>query len=240
MTAKINYLLLSLSILLAACNNSSLSEKISDAQYLVKKVQKTDFDYLNPEAGTEWDNANENRHFIYPWENNSAPSTIFKALYDNNFLYLYYEATDTDLFECDMVNTDSAIINTDRVEFYFLQNGSMKTYKSIEMDVRGRLLDYEAKFHRNFDQSWTYPKDDIKINSTKTLVGFRVIARISIKSLKNFDAFDGNKMYVGVFRANVVQFIDNEATYKWISWVDPKVTVPDFHCPSAIGTFVFE
>jgi hypothetical protein len=59
------------------------------------------------------------------------------------------------------------------------------------------------------------------------------------KTLKNSrGSLKGSVIPAGVFRARKKSVHDPEA-FLWYSWVDPKVTTPDFHIPSALGRFEF-
>ncbi len=171
--------------------------------------------------------------FIYPWEKESPPATIFRALHDTKYFFFRFDVIDTEI----LVNKDSnnklAVLDSDRVEIFFKSDDEMNPYYGLELDPVGRVLDYKAAYYREFDYTWYW--DGIRVRSQYTLNGYRVWGRIPLDSLRGYHLLKTNIIKAGLFRGKCIAGQDEEISFKWISWIKPDSEVPDFHIPSSFG-----
>jgi hypothetical protein len=169
--------------------------------------------------------------FTYPWESEAAPTMIFKACHDSRWLYCQFEVIDHDPKVFVATNSKQEVILGDRVEIFFRKSVEMNAYYCLEIDLLGRIYDYQASWYRIFDPQWSWPAGELKVDARKTDDGYTVTAAISLQSLEQLGLLKANELQAGIFRGKCV----SRDNMKWISWVSPQSEFPDFHVPSAFG-----
>lgn len=184
-----------------------------------------------------WESAEVLNDFDYPWEKEKAPNTQFKALHDNEFVYFRFDVEDKNILTYQINNDKMEVGFSDRVEIFLAKDTALSSYFGLEIDSIGRVMDFKGSYHRNLAFDWTWP-GSLDLNTSETGVGYSVEGRMSIKILKEFSLLNNDVMYVGLFRANCTELSNREDSIKWISWVDPKTSEPDFHLPEAFGILV--
>ena len=102
----------------------------------------------------EWSRANVERHFTFPWKKAETPATEFMAFCDDQYLYFAFHAEDADIVVLDKLRDKEDIMFEDRVEIFFSRDPQMHDYFGLEIDSRGRVFDYRAKYYRQFDVKW--------------------------------------------------------------------------------------
>ena len=183
-----------------------------------------------------WHNTDCDSSFVFPWQVETPPKTMFRAFYDEDFLFFSFSVEDRDLVYDRSGNDEMVLTGEDRIEIYFAKDRKLKDYYCIEIDPLGRVLDYSAKYYRNFDVNWNW--NGLKTAAVITDQGYDVEAMIPLKSLSGF--IEKGKLSVGLYRAELSRGDKDTLVEEWISWVDPKTKEPDFHTPSSFGCFVFE
>ena len=179
----------------------------------------------------EWQKAVIEKAFSFPWENNTAPTTEFRALYDDDYLYFSFNVVDDEIVVADSIENEKGLIDEDRVEIYFTLDEQLKEYYCIEIDPHGRVLDYSASFHRQFDFSWEW--ENVVTGGTRTDAGYIVEGVFPLQTLKSLGlpVNNGDTMLrAAVFRAQFHRDSDGKIEEHWLSWQDPSVDEPDFHC----------
>ncbi len=208
--------------------------------YVVKKIPGGSLHVNGQSIERIWKKANLLTSFSYPWDSAQAPATRFTALHDNHWLYCLYVVADDSVNVYSITNEKIEIGASDRVEIFFKQNDQMSPYYCLELDAAGRILDYSAAYYRQMDYTWQWPKDQLSVKASRTKNGYLVETAISLTSLKELGLLTGNRLQVGLFRAECTGIKDGKADLKWISWINPRVAVPDFHIPAAFGTFLLK
>lgn len=203
----------------------------------------------------QWSLATIESDFIFPWEERIAPDTDFRALCDNDYFYFAFHVMDADLFVLADLPEEGYAVFEDRVEMYFARDDRMQSYYCIEIDPHGRTMDYRGAYYRQLDLSWHCP--GLETQGAIFGQGYTVEGRIPLATFLDlgFPAFrPGAKIHFGLFRAefshdrsgkpveqkgnihNLGRRIDGPPPLEaWMSWVDPNITTPDFHVPSALG-----
>ncbi len=228
----------------------------TDITYRVRKLPKADIKLDGNLSEPEWSQANAERHFIFPWKKTAAPATEFLAFCDNDYLYFAFRVEDSDLVVSDKLRDKEDAIFEDRVELYFSKDHQMKDYFCLEIDPRGRVLDYRGSYYRQIDMKWHC--EGVEAAGETKDNGYAVEGRIPLASLREFGLSQfnpGEKILCGIFRAEFShdcsgkpveqqkETIHNRGRKpegpppieEWISWIDPKTPEPDFHVPSSLG-----
>ncbi len=190
-------------------------------------------------AELKWENAELLTDFVFPWKNEDAPLTEFRALADEQTLHFRFDIHDDDVVLDSSKDPDEAVLGSDRAELFFSQTPDMsKPYYGLEMDPRGGVYDYEGRYHREIDPVWKMPK--LELEGEVTERGYVVSGRVDLQVLRNLGCLRGQEMITGVYRAEFSHNADGSIRQEWISWVDPASEVPDFHVPASFGRFIFE
>ena len=228
-------------LLFGSCANQDNSKEKKSNDYVVNQLKEQNIiidGLLNESA---WKSANIINRFTLPWENLKPQTTEFKALYDNDNFYFSFSVIDTEIVALDSIKTEEDLVYEDRVEIYFAFDDKLeKPYYCVEVDSKGRFLDYRTTFPRqfDFDVSWGNIKSAAVTNNN----GYTVEAAIPLAEMKKLGYKingDKTKLKVAVFRADFEKTVNDTLKKHWQSWIDPKVTEPDFHVPSSFGNFIF-
>ena len=186
-----------------------------------------------------WSKGNELLAFTYPWQDENAPYTSFKGVWDKTNFYFIYEAKDDDivLFEDCKGNDEFCAVASDRIEIFFRNKDTKKSYYSLEMDVKGRVFDSKSNFvdRSQFSNEWDWPTGHLIIKGRRTDGGYIVEGKISLQSLRDLDILEKGSMYAGLYRGEYISKKGDKPTVKWISWVKPDSKTPNFHIPSSFG-----
>lgn len=190
-----------------------------------------------------WKGIDELNDFAFPWLDHEAPPTRFRARWSDadQRLHFRFEVTDGDIVLGEGVDAKEQVIGSDRVELFFATDAELSRYYCLEMDPRGVVLDYAAKFHRQMDWDWSI--DDLELDTDIYQDGYSVEGSVSLDELDRLgcihkDADGGRFLIAGAYRAEFHRGADGTVIEDWISWVDPQVATADFHIPSSFGRFV--
>ncbi len=211
----------------------------SSKTYSVKAIQ--DELLLNGKGDNAlWENAIELSDFIYPWENEKAPFTSFKAVHNSDWLYCLFTVKDVNVNIYVERNDKTDVLNCDRVEIFFKRADITSPYFGLEVDPLGRVYDYQAEFTRKFNAAWSWPSGQLIIKTSRTGDGYIVEIAIGKSSLRELGLLKNNTLQAGLYRANCINLVGNKATMKWISWATPDSPTPDFHIPSSFGVLTLK
>jgi hypothetical protein len=202
---------------------------------LIDKNVANDVEILNSSL---WENANCLTDFSSPWKNDPISKIEFRALWDLENLYFNFRVFDTDIYIDQKDDSIYSIGNSDRVELFFRANKTLDPYYCLEMDTSTRVMDFKARPDKNFDFSWDWPKEDLKLIASVDEVSFAVVGRISIASLNRLNLIQNNTIETGVYRAKFSKKDNQNYEPTWISWVDPDTETPNFHTASSFGKFI--
>ncbi len=203
--------------------------------YKVNKI-KEDIQLTGNGTDTAWKKASELTDFTYPWRAETAPTTTFKALYNDTYFYFLYRATDPEIITKERGLGERDAVESDRVEIFFKADDKMNPYYSLEMDALGRVLDTKGQFYRKVDFDWDWPAGHLVLKAMTDQEGYWVEGRISFESLRELGMYkDDQVLKAGLYRGEYVTNAKDQEETKWISWVHPDSEKPDFHIPSSFG-----
>ncbi len=191
-----------------------------------------------PDPG--WQHADVLTDFTFPWIARVAPATEFRAAYDALQFYFRFDVTDSDVVLGLGADAMQKVIGSDRAEIFFSTGPELDPYYAIEIDPRGEVLDYEARFYRQMNRHWTCP--GLQVATSQTGEGYIVEGQVPLATFRNLGCLhrdaSGEYLIAGLYRAE----FSSPATAvegpieDWISWIDPQVATPDFHVPTSFGT----
>lgn len=207
--------------------------------YSVKKIQGA---ILVSGKGDHphWKEGNLLSDFSYPWETTVAPSTKFKAVHNDEWVYFLFQVKDENINIFVDKNHKSEVASSCRAEIFFKVNDRLSPYYCLEIDPLGRVLDYKAKFYRKFDTLWSWPPGHLVIKTEQKKDGYVVEFAISKDSLKKLGLLKNQNLQAGLYRGDCLNLKENCTEFKWISWVNPDSKTPDFHIPSSFGMLRLE
>jgi len=209
--------------------------------YRVKQIAVNQHSFDGESMNSIWKHANILSEFSFPWENESAPKTEFRALYDNEYFYFRFDVEDENVLSFVKNDHKMEVIHSDRVEIFFRKDENLDPYYCLEMDARGRVLDYKTKYYRDFEYDWSWPgPKNIEVKSSETNKGYVVEGKITLASLKELGLLNDHILQAGLYRGYCMSLPNPDGKFKWISWINPKVDKPDFHIPSSFGNLKFE
>lgn len=187
----------------------------------------------------QWRQANALTDFLYPWEKEKAPPTLFKALHNDQWVYFLFDVIDTDVNVRRVSDDKMDVAGSSRVEIFFRQDERLDPYYCLELDPLGRVLDYKGTYHRKFDFQSAWPEGGLIVRTDKNPDGYTVEFAISMESLRQLGLVKNCTLQAGLFRANC-SHANGEETFKWMSWMKPEAKTPDFHIPSSFGLLRLE
>ncbi|MCB1229027.1 MAG: carbohydrate-binding family 9-like protein [Verrucomicrobiae bacterium] len=185
----------------------------------------------------DWSVAETLTDFTFPWEDREPSPTEFRALWTEKALHFRFDCVDDDLVLAEGKDDAEKVIGSDRVELFLAPDLDLKPYHGLEMDPRGAVLDYAARYHREFD--WDWQCDGLSLQTGIDGDRYHVIGSIPLSTLLSLGVLrpDSREFFAGVYRAEFSHRPDGEIHQGWMAWIDPKTEKPDFHVPASFGVF---
>ncbi|MEN9581792.1 MAG: hypothetical protein RJA70_4801 [Pseudomonadota bacterium] len=189
---------------------------------------------------SDWSRAKLLADFRYPWLARRAPRTHFRALVWQDRFHFLFDVENRELVLSEADDALTRVLDSDRVELFFAADVALEAYFGFEIDPRGGVHDFAAKFYRQFDNDWRFP--GLEAEGALTHAGYRVAGSFPLATFRALSLLDAHTQNVraGVYRADFSLNAQGELVRDWISWVQPETTTPDFHVPSSFGTFQLE
>ena len=232
-----------------------LPRRRSDDTYPARWLPSAKIELDGRADEADWAQAKVEKRFVFPWKQDPAPATEFRALCTEQFLYFTFRITDADIVVLDQLRDEEDAVFEDRAEMYFCRDEQMQDYFCIEVDSRGRAFDYRGAYYRQLDPKWNW--QGLETKGSPLEHGYVVEGRIPLASFAamGFPALrPGVKIRCGLFRAEFSHdrsgkpVVQRESIHNrgrrlegpppieaWMAWVDPKTEEPDFHVPTSLG-----
>ena len=185
----------------------------------------------------DWSDAECLTDFTFPWEERPAPLTEFRALWTDSALHFRFDCEDDDIVLAAGADDDEKVMGSDRVEIFLAPDLGLSPYYGLEMDPRGAVLAYEARYHRRFN--WDWRCEGLALTAAIDGDRYRVEGSIPLATLRSLGVWEpGNtEFHAGVYRAEFSHTPEGEVHQGWMAWVDPGTETPDFHLPASFGVF---
>jgi hypothetical protein len=204
--------------------------------YIAKRISNEMNANRNTRVFPNWDQAIVLNEFTYPWPEERAGNITFRALWNDFRFYFRFDVLSSDVKVFSETNHKMEVIESDRVEIFFRTDSNLNPYYCLEMDPLGRMLDYRARYYRQFEYNWQWPDEDqIGITASVSEAGYAVEGSISMASLNQLSLLTGHELQAGLYRGECTGITEKKGRFKWISWVKPESEKPDFHIPSSFG-----
>jgi hypothetical protein len=188
----------------------------------------------------QWYKADSINTFISAWKNDPIEQTVFRAAYDDSFFYFTFTAHDKIIITSEN-KEEFAVTEADRVELFFSRDSLLNPYYCFEISPTGIVYDYEAQYHRQFFAKWH--AEGVLVHTAVHEDNYIIEGSMPlslIKTISGIENLHGKTVFAGVFRADKDVRSGSQDDFTWISWIRPAARQPDFHIPSALGTFTFE
>jgi hypothetical protein len=185
----------------------------------------------------DWSQAALLKDFGFPWEPTPAPSTEFRALWDDERLHFRFDCVDSELVLGAGPTQKERVLGSDRVELFFAPSLELDPYFCLEMAPSGDTYGYRAKTYREFDDDFQFR--GLELSSRIEGTGYAVWGSLPLATLRALDVLkaEARELQVGVYRAEFSHEPTGGVHFGWMSWVDPRTEAPDFHVPSSFGVF---
>lgn len=187
----------------------------------------------------EWPEPRWETDLSFAWRPRAAPETAFAVVSDGGDLLFAFRVLDRDVVVAPGDPADeSRVERGDRAELFLARDRELSEYFAIEIDPRGRVLDYRGRFYRRFEKEWDCP--GLEVAAGPRPDGYAVEGRIPRAALREMGLgvpSGSSVLLAGAFRAEFSRRANGPPDESWISWVRPQVSEPDFHVPSAFGCF---
>ncbi|MDO5566157.1 MAG: carbohydrate-binding family 9-like protein [Planctomycetia bacterium] len=184
-----------------------------------------------------WRNVPVFDQFALYWNRDEAlPYTSVQLFHNDRQLAFRFVAHENDTVVLDSPLKDKMdVIQECRVEIFMQAEPDMARYYCLEMDPKGRVLDYQASYYRTFQRQWQCPK--LQLLGRKTPDGYEVEGTLELDILRQLGILAAdNTMRAGLYRAAFRHGTDGNVIQRWISWINPNTPEPDFHVPTSLGT----
>jgi len=175
-------------------------------------------------------------NFMNPWSEERPQKTTFTAHHDMDSIFFEWKVLDDNLLIYEHIDTELAVLRSDRVEIFMAADTSLTKYFSFEIDLTGRVFDSRGSFGKSSNAKWNCPYK-YKLQTAKNGNEFVVKMNWSQKDLEKLKVLKDDEIIAGVFRADYNPILPDKKP-NWITWIDPKTKRPNFHTPSAFGTLI--
>jgi len=185
----------------------------------------------------DWSAATPLTDFGFPWESTAAPSTDFRALWDEQRLHFRFECVDMDLVLGAGATVKERVLGSDRVELFFTPELELNPYFCVEMAPNGDVYSYRAKTYRQFDDDFVW--QGLEVSSRIDGTRYAVSGSLPLATLRALGVLKpgARELLVGAYRAEFSHEPAGGVHFGWMSWLDPRTEKPDFHVPSSFGVF---
>lgn len=155
--------------------------------------------------------------------------TAFSAKVDEKTFSFRFEVHDSTMVVTDVLKEEFDTAYEDRVEVYIAPVADRsKPYFCLEVDAKGRILDYRVDPTDKFDFKWNFKSAKAEPEALKG--GYAVSCQVDRKELESL-GIDFSEYYLAVFRADLqVAFgTKNGPPIKWYSAMPPPSKTAHFH-----------
>ena len=187
----------------------------------------------------QWSLATTLSDFAFPWQQDEAPLTEFRALHDDTSLHFRFDCHDQDLVLAAGDTSKDRVTGSDRVELFVTPDLALDPYYCLELDPRGEVLAYRCRTYRQFDWSWQCEGLVVTAGIDVERHRYWVQAQLPLATLQALGVLKpgSRDLYAGVYRAEFSHLPDGSIHFGWLPWVDPHTEKPDFHVPGSFGRF---
>src|SRR5690606_10614670 len=192
-----------------------------------------------------WASASAPVSLQFLWDNQTGPKqpTLVRLLWDDEYLYVAYEAEDVDV-TATLENRDDPVYREDALEIFINPRPSqLGIYYGLEINAKGVMYDYllhdSTAFFKHFDMAGLKiaPHIDGTLNQRDdTDQGWTLEVAIP---WGNFEVLSRRPQVGAVWTANLNRWDSVGEARRMSIWSDPLVTRVHPHYPSRFGELHF-
>lgn len=182
----------------------------------------------------------ETLDFQSPWSAKPFGRMVFRAIADSAWLYFSFEVNDSTLVSVPFTEELDVSLG-DRVEIFLSGDVALTDYYCLEVGPYGDVLDYQASYYRQFDDTWNLT--DLTVCALPVANGYTVEGRIPLAFLRQLNnQIVGSPLtfWMGLYRAEYRERHTAPNPVQWITWVSPLTAEADFHVPSSFRKVYIE
>ena len=183
-------------------------------------------------TGEDWTQEAFVSGLVAPWNDMIKDQTEVYLCHDKKNLYFLFKVKDNQLVY-GTEEGEMSVNYSDRVELFISENKKMDTYYCAEIDPKAKVLDYKARFYRDFDFNWDF--DRLITAATIQDDGYTVEGALALDWLQATGILsDKGELFLGLYRGDASDPAKME-TIVWLTWIIPDAQEPDFHIPSSLS-----
>ena len=141
--------LLTLAVLLSACEKQP-SQPTFSMQWLTAEPDTGQI--INAEV---WQQVSLHEGFDAHWSG-KQDETKFQCYLSPHYFYFKFQVPEQTLTLKEPFEKKLDVCNEDRAEIFLSATPDMHTYYCMEMDPKGRALDYVTNYYRKYDYNWAF------------------------------------------------------------------------------------
>jgi hypothetical protein len=186
-------------------------------------------------GAVDWSVARPLTDFSFPWEPTAPPPTELRMLASDQRLHFRFGCIDEDLVLGAGNTAKERVLGSDRVEIFLTPGLELNPYFCLEMAPNGDVYGYRAHSYRKFDDDFQWQGLELTTNITGSR--YTVEGSLPLATLRELGVLKAgvNELLAGIYRAEFSHSPAGAVHHGWMSWVDPRTEVPDFHVPSSFG-----
>ncbi len=186
-------------------------------------------------GAVDWSKAALLGDFSFPWEPTPAPLSEFRALWDPERLYFRFDCVDEDLVRGAGASSKERVLGSDRVEIFLAPSLELNPYFCVEMAPHGDVYAYRARTYRKFEDD--FQCQGLEVSASISGSRYTVEGSLPLATLHALGVLQAGarELLAGLYRAELSHLPDGSVHFGWMSWVDPKTEIPDFHVPTSFG-----
>jgi hypothetical protein len=185
-------------------------------------------------GAVDWSVATPLTDFGFPWESKTPPSTELRALASDERLHFRFDCLDDDLVLGAGNTAKERVLGSDRVEIFLTPGLELNPYFCLEMAPNGDVYGYRARTYRKLDDDFQWRGLELATNITGAR--YTVEGSLPLTTLRELGVLKpgARELLAGLYRAEFSHSAEG-VHFGWMSWVDPRTELPDFHVPSSFG-----
>ena len=213
-------------VMLACCTETE--KEIECMNEVFTMTQQT----AEPDTGSiitaaVWEKVPVHKTFSAPWTDNKEDETEFQCYLSPHYFYFKFLVPDQTITLQESFLKKLDVCYEDRAEIFISATPGMETYYSMEIDPKGRALDYVTNYYRQFDYDWSF--STLQIETVVEASRYIVAGRLSTAEMIQV-GIPLNTFYMGVFRAD----FDGPKDVVWYSLLRVNREKADFHIPEML------
>lgn len=178
-------------------------------------------------SATVWQRVPAMKSFCAPWTDDLQDETQFQCYLSPHYMYFRFQVPDQTLTLKEPFREKLDVCPEDRAEIFLSATPGMDIYYCMEMDPRGRTLDYVASFYRQYDYEWSFAT--LQTETQISADGYIVAGRLSTAEMLQL-GIPLDVFYMGIFRAD----FDGPQNVVWYSLLRVEREQADFHIPEML------